>query len=122
MMPGLRSFQPAIFVCRLIGLEITAQDGFRIYDDLASSGQLNHHVRPELSIIGGDRFLFAEVTMRDHAGQFRHSFERNLAPATSNSRRSQRVDEVARFLLQPLLRFREGLEMLVESSIGGLAG
>ena len=60
--------------------------------------------------------------MSDHAGQFRHTLKRDFPPATAHRGRSQRVDEVSGFLLQPLLRFSEGLEMLIESAIGGLAG
>jgi hypothetical protein len=82
-----------------MSFQIGGQDGFGIDDDLPPARQPNDHIRPQSSVVGRYSFLFKEITVGDHAGKFRDSLQRDLSPAASNIRRTERFDQIARFLL-----------------------
>ena len=56
--------------------------------------------------------------MDDHASEFCDPLQRNFSPTSSDIRRPERIHQIARFLLQPLVRIGELFQMLVQSTVG----
>src|SRR6478735_803093 len=83
----------------LMSLQIGRKHGLGIDDDLPAPRQPNDHIGSQSSFVGRYGLLFKKIAMDDHAGKFRHALQGNLAPAASNIRRAEGLDEIARFLL-----------------------
>src|SRR5687768_3137778 len=74
-LPGIRCF---------MSYQICCHHAFGAYDDLPPARQPNDHIQSQSPVVGRHAFLLKKITMGHHAGKFRHSLQRDLAPTASN--------------------------------------
>ena len=98
--------------------EIGIQRGFDIDHDLAAIGHADDHVRALPAFVGAHAFLFVEVAVFHHAGQFGQPLEGHLAPLAANLGAAQGVDQIAGFVAQVGLRAGHVFQMAVQGAIG----
>ena len=67
----------------------------RVNDDGAISRQAHNDVGANAAIFICDGFLFGEVAVLDHPGEFHDATQLNLAPTAAHVRSSERFDQVA---------------------------
>ena len=88
-----------------MGIKVGREHGLCVHDNLASSGQLHDHIRPETPIVALHRELLGEIAVVYHTREFSYPLQRQLAPLASYGRSPQGFHQVARLLLQSVLRF-----------------
>ena len=88
-----------LVIIGLHGIEVGIQRGFNINHDLTLIRHANNHVWTQATLIGVDMFLFEEITVLDHAGEFGKSFQGHFTPLPTHLRAAQGRNKITRFHL-----------------------
>src|SRR5205085_6544935 len=62
--------------------------------------ELDDDIGTKAAIVAVERTLFLEIAMFEHAGEFDHPLQLDLAPAAANAGTFERVDQTPRFALE----------------------
>jgi len=91
--------------------QVGIERGLGVHHDLAPFRHAHDHVRTLRALAGLQGFLFDEVAVLDHAGQFHQAAQGQFTPLAAHLRTAQCLHQVAGFVLQLPVRFRHGFEV-----------
>ncbi len=79
---------------------------------------MNDEVGTQFAILAFDRLLFTKIAVIEHAGEFDHAPQLDLAPTAAHGRLSQRTDEVAGLAAQRNLLAHQLLHLFGHRLVG----
>lgn len=103
------------FVGGVEGFAVGLDGGFGVDDDALAAGEADDEVGAE----GAGGFLFGEVGVGKHVGEFDDAAELELAPAAGVAGGAEGGGELGGFGLEAELGGAEGFELLAELAVGG---
>ncbi len=114
-------FYSFIFRWCFQGFQVGEEGCLGIDNDLSFVREPHDHVRPQATILRVFGFLFVEITVLHHAGQFSNSSQGKLSPPSSHLGGSERLDQIGGLFVELLLRGHEGLDLLRQAAVSLLS-
>jgi len=78
---------------------------------------VDDNIRPDTTVLGGERRLLLEVAVRDHPRHLDHAPQLHLTPATPRLRVSKRRHEVAGLVAKQFLALVQRPDLLAEARV-----
>ena len=103
-----------VLVARLDRVEIRGERHLGVDDDDALGRQAHDHVGAQPAALAVHRLLLDEVAERRHAGELGDAAERDLAPASADVRRAQRLHQLVRLGAQRLMGDGDVAQLLAD--------
>ena len=98
--------------------EIGIQRCLDVDNQLSLVRHVHDHVGANDLVVIGRVYLFDEIAVLDHAGQFDQPAQRDFPPLTAHFRTAQRFDEILRFLRQRFLAELHCFQLVPDTAVG----